>query len=212
MIRVLVVDDHPLLRKGLCETAAETTDIQVVGEAADGAAALQWLDQHPCDVVTLDLSLPGLHGLDVLEQIRARHKGVNVLVMTMHAEEHYAARAFKLGAAGFLPKDAPPATFIEAVRKIASGGRYIPPDLAERLLFRDHRADRPPHEILSHREFMVLKMIGAGKAPREIGEALAISVKTVSTYRARILEKLHKKTGADLVKYCIEHHLLEEQG
>ncbi len=212
MIRVLVVDDHPIVRKGIRETAAETSDIQVVGEASDGLTALEWLTKNPCDVVTLDLSLPGLHGLDVLEQIRARHQAVGVLVMTMHAEEHYAVRAFKMGAAGYLPKDAPPAMVIDALRKIAGGGRYIPPDLAERLLFRGDGADRPPHEILSNREFMVLKLIGAGKAPREIGEALSISVKTVSTYRARILEKLHKKTGADLVKYCIKHNLLEEQG
>jgi len=207
VIRVFIIDDHPIVRKGIQETIMAAPDMTVAGEAANGEQGLSWLNGNSCDVLILDLSLPGMHGLEVLERVKSSNKSLPVLIMTMHAEKIYAERAFKLGAAGFIPKDSPPDLLIEAVRKIASGGKFVTPEMAEKMLFEREESGKKPHELLSNREFLILKMIGQGVSPKEIGETLSISVKTVSTYRTRILQKLDMKTGAELVRYCIQNQL-----
>ncbi|HEY9069611.1 MAG TPA: response regulator transcription factor [Candidatus Ozemobacteraceae bacterium] len=207
MIRVFIIDDHPIVRKGIRETVTDAADMSVVGEAATGEQGIAWLGENACDVVILDLSLPGLPGLEVLSRVKSLAKSLPVLIMTMHAEKIYAARAFKLGASGFIPKDSPPEVIIEALRKVASGGKFVTPDMAEKMLFEREENGKKPHEVLSNREFLILKMIGTGDSPQKIGELLSISVKTVSTYRARILQKLGLKTNAELVRYCIQNQL-----
>jgi len=207
MIKVLVVDDHPFVRRGVRQTLTEEPGIEVVAEAEDGEKALKSLEESNVDVVVLDLSLPGSTGLSVLELIKERHPDLPVLILTMHSEEEYAVRAFKTGAAGFLTKDAVPSMLIVAIRKIVGGGKFITPSLAEKLIFHSDR-EKKIHESLSNRELQILKMIGVGETPKEIAAKLCISTKTVSSYRARIMNKMRVKTNADLIKYCVEEKLL----
>jgi DNA-binding NarL/FixJ family response regulator len=207
MIKILIVDDHPFVRRGVKQTIQEDSGLEVAAEAENGEAALKLIEETSFDAVVLDLSLPGISGLEVLERIREKHPALPVLILTMHSEEEYAMRVLKTGASGFLNKEAVPATLVEAIRKIVSGGRFITPSLAEKLLFPAQTPNRP-HETLSNRELQILKMISIGKAPKEIAAELDISVKTVSSYRIRIMEKMGLKNNADLVKYCIEQKLL----
>lgn len=211
--RVLIIDDHPLLRKGIRETIEEVgPGVVVGGEAPDAESALSLLAGAPFDLVILDLNLPGMHGFELLERLRVRWPTMPVIIVTINAEEQYALRAFKMGAAGFLPKDASAEQLIEAVRRVIAGGRYVTPELAEKLIFRADDAARPRHETLSNREFLVMKRLVDGRSPREIADEMAISVKTVGTYRARVLEKLECRTLADLVRYCVAHRLTGDNG
>jgi two-component system, NarL family, invasion response regulator UvrY len=208
MIRVITVDDHPVVRRGLKQMIAAEQDIQVVGEADNALEAIRVIRETACDAVVLDISLPDASGLKVLGQLQSEHPALPVLIMSMHQEEQYAMRVLRAGASGYLMKDSIPEELIKAIRKIVSGGKYISPSLAEKLASELASPETPPHEKLSDREFQILCSIASGMPLKEIGEALCISGKTVSSYRARILEKMGMITNADLIRYALEHRLV----
>jgi two-component system, NarL family, invasion response regulator UvrY len=210
ILRILIVDDHAVVRRGLREILSEDPNtVLVAGEAADCDQALAQLQASPWDAVLLDISLPGRGGLDVLQEIKTRHPSLPVLVLSVHPEEQYAVRVLRAGAAGYLNKDAAPTDLASAVKKITSGGRYVTPSLAERLAAQVAAPDqRPPHEQLSDREFEVLRRIASGRTVSEIAEDLHLSVKTVSTYRTRILAKMGMRTNAELTHYAIKNALV----
>lgn len=210
MIRILIADDHAIVRRGLKQILTEIPGVAAIDEAANGQEVLAMVNKEDYDLVLLDISMPGRSGLDVLKQIRAEMPGVSVLMLSMHPEEQYAVRALKAGAAGYLTKESAPDELIMAARKILAGGRYVSASLAERLVYDlDRPSDKPPHETLSDREFQILRMIASGKTVKEIGEDLALSVKTVCTYRARILAKMRLKNNAEITRYAIENGLLQ---
>ncbi|MGZ3474347.1 MAG: response regulator [Polyangiales bacterium] len=209
MIRVLVADDHAIVRRGLRQILAETRDIDLAGEAATIDDALRAVREQRFDVAVVDISMPGGSGLDLLTQIRREKPELPVLVLTVHSEEQYAVRALKSGAAGFLTKESAPEKLVEAVRKLAAGGRFVTPELAEKLATFVASDERPPHEKLSNREFEILKLIASGKTVGEIGRDLSLSVKTVSTHRTRILDKMQMKTNAELTTYAVRRGLVE---
>ncbi len=208
MIRILIADDHAVVRRGLRQTVAEEADLAVVGEAANGPELLGLVRKQPCDVVVLDISMPGRSGLDVLKDIKQEHPKLPLLVLSMHPEDQYAVRALKMGAAGYLTKETAPEELVAAIRKVISGGRYVSPSLAERLAIGLTTDVERPHESLSEREYQVLCLIGSGKSVSEIATELSLSVKTVSTYRARILEKMNMKNNAELTHYAIRNGLV----
>lgn len=210
MTKILVVDDHTILREGLKQILAETSGLEVAGEASNGQEALEKMQAGHWDVVLLDISLPGPNGLAVLQQIKERYPGVPVLVLTMYAEEQYALRALKAGAAGYLTKESASNQLIAAIQKVAGGGTYVSPSLMERMvsdLGKDLK--RPSHETLSDREFQVLCMIASGKSLTEIAADLDLSVKTVSTHRTRMFKKMRLKNNAELIHYAIRHGLVK---
>ena len=209
MIRVITVDDHPVVRRGLKQIIAAEQDMQVIGEAENAREAIRVIRQTVCDAVVLDITLPDASGLDVLSQLKSERPTLPVLIMSIHDEEQYALRVLKAGASGYLMKNSIPEELIKAIRKITSGGKYISPSVAERLASDFASPGKSPHEKLSDREFQILCLIASGKSLKEIGEALCISGKTVSSYRARILEKMNMKTNADLVGYALKNRLIE---
>lgn len=210
MIRVLVADDHTVVRRGVAALLAETRDISVCGEAATAAEALGAVEERPCDLLLLDLNLPGSRGLELLSEVRRRRPRLAVLVFTVFAEELFAVRALRAGAAGYLTKDAAPELLLQAIRKVARGGRYVSPDLAERLAAAVTRDEAQPlHHGLSDREYAVMRLLASGRSVGEIARELALSVKTVSTYRTRLMEKLALRTNADLTRYALEHRLVD---
>ena len=210
-MKVLIVDDHAIVRKGLAQILEEASEIADVMEADSGAMALQKLEEHPFDVVVLDLNMPDMSGFQVLEQMQSRFPDIPVLVLSMHAEDQYGVRVLKAGASGYIAKGNAPSDMLEAIRRVASGGKFISPGLAEHLLTAINRPDDGPlHSTLSDREFQVLRMIANGLTPTEIGDQLALSVKTISTYRSRVLEKLGLRTTADMVQYALKNDLIEE--
>ena len=210
MIRVLVVDDHPIVREGLKQILSDTEDILVVDEADSGQAVLTSAARSNFDVVLLDISMPGRDGLEVLRELKQQKPKLPVLILSMYPEEHYAVRVLRAGASGYLTKSSAPDELISAIRKVASGRKYISSTLAERLTYElDRDADRPMHEVLSDREYQVMHMISTGKSVKEIAEALGLSVKTVSTYRSRIMEKMNMKNNAQMTFYAVENHLLD---
>jgi two-component system invasion response regulator UvrY len=208
MIRVIIVDDHPVVRQGLKQIIGTEQDLQLVGEAETAREALSVIRRTACDAVVLDITLPDASGLDVLSQLKSEHPTLPVLIMSIHEEEQYALRVLKAGASGYLMKDSVPEDLIKAIRKIVSNGKYISPSLAERLASEFISPGELSHEKLSNREFQIMCLIASGKSLKEIGEALCISGKTVSSYRARILEKMNMSTNADLTRYTLEHHLV----
>lgn len=211
MIALLLADDHTLLREGLRRLLHQTDDIVVEGEASNGQEALALLAQRHWDALVLDMSMPGRDGIDLIRQIRVEHPKVPILVLTMHGEQQYAARAIKAGAAGYLTKDSAAEELVQAVRKVATGGRYLSQALAESVAFEMHgNHNEFPHLLLSDREFTVFQLIAAGLSNSEIARRLFISVKTVSTYKARLFFKMHMRSQADLVRYAIKHHLVDE--
>lgn len=208
MIRLLIADDHPVVRQGLRRILTEAGDINVVGEAEKGDDVVRMLESTPVDVLLLDISMPGPTSfLDLLKQVSARHPRLRALVLSMHSEDQYALRAFKAGASGYLTKDRPPEELLEAVRRIHAGGKYVSSALAEKLVTGAQSAEHLPHESLSDREYEVLCLLAAGKSIKEIAARLTLSPKTVSTYRARILEKMVFSSNADIVRYFVEHSL-----
>ncbi|MGC9323410.1 MAG: response regulator [Desulfomonilia bacterium] len=208
MIRVLVADDHPIVRQGIKQILADTDDITVAAEAANGQQVLDAVWKNTFDVILLDISMPGRDGLEILRELKAHSPKLPVLVLSMYPEEQYAIRVLKSGASGYLTKSSAPDELISAIRKSASGSKYISPSVAERLAFElDKDSDRPLHEILSDREYQVFRMIASGKTITEIAQELFLSVKTVSTYRSRILEKLNLKNTAAIVLYAVQHKL-----
>ena len=208
MIRVVIADDHPVVRTGLRHIVAAQPDMQVVGEAAEGAGLLVALETSPVDVLLLDLAMPGAPFPALLRDIVARHSDLRVLVMSMHPEDQFAARALREGAAGYLTKERTPQDLVEAIRKVVRGGTYVSAAFAEQLAAAlDARRPAVAHEALSDREHEVLRLIGAGKTVSEIAAELDLSPKTVSTYRTRILQKLRLSTSAELIRYALQHQL-----
>ena len=209
MTKILVVDDHAIVRQGLKQILADTPDLVVAGEASTGQEALEKVRTGQWDVVVLDISLPDRSGLTVLEQLKTQYPDLPVLVLSMHAEEQYAVRVMKAGAAGYLPKESAPDQLVSAIHKVARGGKYVSPTLMEKFVS-DLGTDpkKPRHEILSAREFQVLCMIAGGKSLTEIAEDLGVSVKTISTHRTRMLKKMELKTNADLIHYAIRTGLV----
>lgn len=208
MIRVLIVDDHPIVRRGLKETLTAEIDITVVAEAARSEEVLPLMNAQPCDVVLLDLSLPGRGGLDVITDIRRGFPKARVLIVSTYDESQYAVRAIRAGAAGYLSKSSAPDELVRAVRTVVEHGRYISESVASTLL--DYAVDDRrgiAHERLSDREYEVLRLLVAGRTISDIGGELSLSVKTISTYRTRLGEKLGIRSTADLVRYAIEHSL-----
>jgi DNA-binding NarL/FixJ family response regulator len=205
MIRVLIADDHSIVRDGLKRILAATPDLQVAGEAASGDDALAAVKANDYDVVMLDMSMPGLSGIDLIKRLKLERPKLKILVLSMHGESQYAARALKAGAAGYLNKDSAAEALLSALRKIAAGGVHIGDAVAASLL---QSGDKPLHESLSDREFEVMRLLVEGLGPTEIGERLHLSVKTVSTHKTRILDKLGLGSTAELVRYAMEHRLV----
>jgi len=210
MIRALIADDHAVVRQGLRQILLETTDMVVTGEAANGPDALECARAGGFDVVVLDITMPGRSGFEVLKELRLEDPALPVLVLSMHSEEQFAVRLLKAGASGYLNKESAPEELVKAIRKVVSGGRYVSPRLAEKLAFEiDSGSDKLLHETLSDREFQVMRMMASGQTVKEIAAELALSVKTISTYRARILDKMNLHTNAELIHYAIQNQLIE---
>ncbi len=209
-MKVLIADDHAVVRRGLIQLLADEYPAVSVGEARDAAEVLQLARERDWDIVILDISMPGRSGLEVLKELKQQLPKVPVLILTSHPEEQYAVRVLKAGAAGYMTKESAPEHLIEGIKKVTRGGRYVSPRLAE-LLAASIGTDRerPPHESLSDREYRVLCLIGSGKTVGEIAAALSLSVKTVSTYRARLLEKMGMKNNAELTHYALKNGLVD---
>jgi two-component system, NarL family, invasion response regulator UvrY len=209
MIKVLIADDHAIVRKGLRQIVKEQAAYMEVDEAADGQEVLEKIMAGEWDVLVLDISMPKRSGLDILQEVKHVKPNLPVLVLSVHPEEQYAIRVLKAGAAGYMNKDCALDELVRGIQKVVGGGKYVSPTLAEKLAFDlSGQNNRLPHESLSDREFSVLLLIGAGKSVSEIATELSLSVKTVSTYRARVLEKLSFHSNADLIRYVIDNSLL----
>lgn len=211
MIRVLVADDHPIVREGVKQILSETNDIVVAQEASTGQEAIDLVWKNQYDVVLLDISMPGRDGLETLRELKSISPRTPVLILSIYPEEHYAVRVLRGGASGYVAKASATDDLISAIRRVASGGKYISPVVAERLTYElDKDSSRPPHEMLSDREYQVMRMIAAGKTVKEIAADLCLSIKTVSTYRVRIFEKLRITNNAALVLYAVQNKLIDE--
>ncbi|MBI4457249.1 MAG: response regulator transcription factor [Acidobacteria bacterium] len=209
MIKILVADDHAVVREGLKQIVSETKDLVVAGEASNGQEVLDRVRSSHWDVVLLDIAMPGRGGLDVLRELRSERPKLPILVLTMHPEDQYAVRVLKAGAAGYLTKESAPQQLVEAIRKVVKGGKYISPSVAEELaLYLEPDVEKLPHEILSDREYQVFCMIASGKTVSQIAVELALSVKTISSYRTRILEKMRMKNNAELTHYAMKRGLV----
>lgn len=209
MIRILVVDDHAIVRRGLIQILADHCDMSVIGEASDAAELFALARTQAWDIAILDVSMPGRGGLEVLKELKTEFPSRPVLILSVHPEDQYAVRAFRAGAAGYLTKDSAPVELVNAIRKAMQGGKYVTPSLAERLAFNlAPDPDRLPHEALSDREYQVLCSIASGKTVTEIAEEMSLSVKTISTYRTRLLEKMSLKNNAELTHYAIQQGLV----
>ena len=206
VIRVLLADDHTLVREGLRQLLGATPDIRVGGEAANGDEALALVKANDYDLAVLDMSMPGLSGIELIKRLRLEKPRLRLLVLSMHGEAQYAARALKAGAAGYLTKDSASAQLVGAIRKVAGGGVHISEAAAAQLVGTP-QSDASPHTRLSNREFEVFRLLVAGRGPTEIAEQLRLSVKTVSTHKTRILEKMGVHSTADLVRYAVEKGL-----
>lgn len=209
-IHVLIADDHAIVRQGLKQILSETDDLLVTGEADDGAEALQLARQQPWDVFLLDVSMPNRNGIDTLKQLKKEFPRLPVLILSMHPEKQYAMRALKAGAAGYLTKQSAPEQLITAIRQVAGGRKYVSPAVAQQLVEAlTDNTDKLPHERITDREYQVLVMIAAGNPLTQIAESLNLGVATVSTYRARLLEKMGLRSTAELIRYGLENGLVE---
>jgi two-component system invasion response regulator UvrY len=209
-IRILIADDHAIVRHGLRQILSDSEDMTVTGEARNGVQALQLARESEWDVFLLDVSMPDKNGIDTLKQIKKEFPKLPVLMLSMHPEDQYAIRALKAGASGYLTKQSAPELLVTAIRQVASGKKYVSPSLAEELANAiSDDSEKAPHEKLSDREYQTLCMIASGKNLTQIAEELKLSVKTVSVYRARLLEKMKLKNNAELTHYGIKHGLVE---
>ncbi len=210
MIRVLVADDHAVVRRGVMQILSEAPDMVVAAEATNGSEVLRAVQQDGYDVILLDMALPDRNGLDVLRDIRSLRPDLHVLILSMYPEDQYAVRALKAGADGYLTKESAPDELLAAIQKVYRGGKYVTQSLAERLAEElEPTAKKAPHEALSDRELQVMRLLAAGKTVKEIAAGLSLSAKTVSTYRARILEKLGLKNTAEIIRYALFHGLVD---
>jgi len=209
-VKILIADDHTIFREGLKHILTEYPDMIVADEARNGREVLDKIWNNDYDMVLLDISMPGMTGLEALKQLKNDRPKLPVLVLSMHPEEQYAVRALRAGASGYLTKESAPDELMTAIRKISQGRKYITSSLAERLA-QEMEADseKPLHDVLSDREYQVLRMIAEGKTVKHIAEELSLSIKTVSTYRTRIMEKMRMSTNAELMHYAMKHHLLD---
>ena len=211
MIKVMIADDHTIVREGLKQIVSDTCDIIVADEARNGQEILDKYNKQHFDVIVLDISMPGMNGIEVLKTIHSQKPKLPVLILSIYPEEQYAIRVLRSGASGYLTKESAPDELINAIRKIATGGKYITHSLAEKLaLAIDENIERPLYETLSDREFQVLKLIASGKTVNEIAKLLCLSEKTISTYRLRTLEKMRMKNNSELMHYAIQHGLTED--
>jgi DNA-binding NarL/FixJ family response regulator len=211
MIRVLLADDHTIVRAGLKEILADTGDIVVAGEAGTGQEVLSCIRERDLDVLVLDMSMPGRSGIELIKLVRKEQPKLRILILSMHSEAQYAVRALKAGASGYLTKDGAAEQLVAAIRRIAGGGAFVSPEVAERLARDfDRPADAPPHTLLSDREFQVFHAIVAGKSLTAIAEELSLSVKTVSTHKTRIMEKMGITNQMELVRYAIRNKLVDD--
>ena len=208
-IKVIIADDHPLFRRGLKNAFSETPDIEVVDEAENGDDLLKKIPGSNLNVILMDVAMPGKTGLDLLKQLRDEQPKLPILVLTVYPEEHYAVRYFKAGASGFITKESSTDQIYAAVRKVAKGGKFASAEITEKLAFDFGKSDRPLHENLSDREHQVFMMLAEGESPTDIGKILSLSVKTISTHRSRILDKMRMKKNAELIHYAISHRLLQ---
>ena len=210
MIKILIADDHPVVRKGLKEIIEETPGMMVGDEASNGQETIEKVRESDFDIVLLDISMPGRSGLEILKELKSEKPDLSVLILSMHPEEQYAVRVLKAGASGYLTKESAPDELIAAIRKASIGRKYVSSSLAEKLAFYlEIDAEKPLHETLSDREYEVMRMIASGKTPTEIAEKLFLSIKTISTYRSRILEKMGMKSNAELTHYALKNRLVE---
>ena len=208
-IKILIADDHPIFRQGLKHAFARSQDLEVVGEADDGYQLLEKLDSQEFTVLVLDISMPGPNGLELLKQVKKEKPELPVLVLSMYPEDRYAIRFMKGGASGYLTKESPPTQIMDAIRKVAQGGKFMSPQLTEKIAYEFLDHDKAPHETLSDREFQVLCMIASGKTVTGIANELSLSVNTISTHRSRILQKMKMKNNAQLTHYAIQAGLVE---
>jgi DNA-binding NarL/FixJ family response regulator len=211
-IRVLLADDHAMVRAGLKELLLATGDIVVTAEAVDGHQVLDAVRTQALDVAVLDLTMPGRSGIELIKLVKTERPSVRVLVLSMHSEQQYAVRAVRAGASGYLTKESAPDMLVAAIRRIAAGGAFISPETAERLVLDANTGDAAPHTALSDREFEVFRKIVAGQSVSEIASALNLSVKTISTHKTRILEKMGMSSQAELVRYALSHGLIDDTG
>ena len=209
MIRLLVADDHKLVRDGLKQILAAAPDIEVAAEASNGDEALALVKGNDFDLALVDMSMPGLSGIQLIKRLKLERPKLLILVLSMHGETQYAARALKAGASGYLTKDSASEQLVGAIRKVAAGGVYLTDAAAASLMRNPSAQDLPSHEQLSDREFEIFRLLAAGQRPTEIAQQLRLSVKTVSTHKTRILEKLNLGNAAELVRYALEHGLLD---
>ncbi|MBI3649924.1 MAG: response regulator transcription factor [Acidobacteria bacterium] len=210
MIKILIADDHEIVRRGLKQLLAEHPDMTVMGEAETVAQALALCQQHPCDVILLDISMPGRSGLELISELKQQPRAPHVLVLSAHPEDQYALRVLKAGAAGYITKTADAAELVKAIRKVYQGRKYISEAVADRLVFDlDKPSGAALHESLSDREYQVLVRLGAGQTVGQIAAELSLSAKTISTYRSRILLKLNLENTAQLMAYALAHQLIE---
>lgn len=209
MIKVLLADDHALLRGSLKQLLDETGFVQVLAQAGEYSEIVKAMAAHPIDLVVLDISMPGKNGVDIAKNLKEKYPTLKILMLSMHPEDQYAVRCLKAGASGYLTKNTAPEKLVEAIQMIAAGRKYITPELAESLA--SHLTDdfeKPLHASLSDREFQTIRMIASGKKLSEIADELSLSPKTVSVYRARILEKMRMKTNGELTRYALENGLI----
>lgn len=210
MIKILIADDHAIVREGLKQILSESPDLVVVAEASTGQEVLDKVAKNDLDLVVLDISMPGRGGMDILKEIKSLKPKLPVLILSMYPEEQYAVRVLKSGASGYLTKESAPIELVKAIRQISQGKKYISPSLAEKLAVDlEVSSDKPPHETLSDREYQVMCMIASGKTLKEIADGLSLSIKTISTYRSRILEKMNMRTNAELTHYAVKNRLVD---
>ncbi len=207
-IRILIADDHPLFRRGLIHTFSETPDIEVAAEVENGDELLEKVKEEDFSLILLDIAMPGKSGLEILKQLKIEKPRLPVLVLSVYPEDQYAVRFIKAGASGYLTKESAGEQLVEAVRKVAQGGKFASSRITEKLAFDFSNTDKPAHELLSDREYQVFLMIANGYSLTEIGNKLSLSVKTISTHRTRILEKMKMKKNAELIHYAITHQLV----
>ena len=210
MIRILIADDHAIVRQGLKQILEDNDRIKVVAEHANGTDAMDWLLKYDCDVALIDIAMPGMNGIDLLKKLHKEKPELPVLVLSIYAEDQYAVRLIRAGAAGYLTKECAPMAVVEAVRRVASGRRYISPAVVEMLANESGDLhEESPHKTLSDREYQIFLLFASARTATEIADNLGLSVKTVSTYRSRILEKMHLRNNSELMHYAIENNLTQ---
>lgn len=210
MLRIMIADDHQLIREGLKESLKTESEFHIVAEAKDGQEVLDLAERVPLDIIVMDLSMPVLNGFEVLGELKSKHKKMPILVLSMHNDSHYAIRSIRSGASGYMTKESPTEELVYAIRKVAEGGKYITPVLADKIAEEIiNPTGRPLHDSLSNREYQILCMIASGQSVKDIAEELYLSFHTINTYRNRIVEKMNMKSNIELTHYALKYHLIE---